>query len=119
MAEELINLWRDWSLLAEEGARIVVKKPTIGGLVTRGNSCLVGKFMVDHFVRKEVIKQYLIKGWKPTETISLKVVGENMVLIDFEHFWDKSRALEERPWVFDGNLFFVEDFDGTHPTCRD
>jgi hypothetical protein len=32
MVDELTNLWKDWSLLAEdlEGTGIVVKKPTVG-----------------------------------------------------------------------------------------
>lgn len=100
MVDELTNLWRGFSLSTEEGAGIVVKKLTVGGLVTRGNSCLVGKLIVDCFVGKEIIKRYLIKGWRSMGTISLNVLGENMFLIDFEHFLDKSRVLEGRPWDF-------------------
>jgi hypothetical protein len=59
----------------------------------------------------------LDKGVETDWNFSLKVVGKNMFLIDFEHFWDKSRVLEGRPWVFDGNLFSMEDFNGlTSPT---
>jgi hypothetical protein len=29
--------------------------------------------------------------------------------------WDKSRVLEGRPWLFEGNLFLVDDFNGLTP----
>jgi hypothetical protein len=40
------------------------------------------------------------------------VIGENLFLLEFEHSWEKSLMLEGRPWVFDGNLFAIEDHDG-------
>jgi hypothetical protein len=41
-------------------------------------------------------------------------------LIEFGHEWDKSRVLEGRHWIFEGNLFSVEDFDGlSSPTKID
>jgi hypothetical protein len=58
----------------------------VGELVSRGNSCLVGKLIVDCFIGKEIIKHYLINGWRLSGSLSLKAVGENMFLIDFEHF---------------------------------
>jgi hypothetical protein len=35
-----------------------------------------------------------------------------MFLIDFTLLEDKERVLERRPWVFEGSLFLIEDFDG-------
>ena len=32
--------------------------------------------------------------------------------MDFEHYWDKSHVLEGCPWIFEGQLFAVEEFDG-------
>jgi hypothetical protein len=66
----------------------------------------------DRFVSKEVVKSFLIRGLKPEGRIAFKVVGENLFLMEFEHEWEKDRVLEWRPWVFDGNLFSVADFDG-------
>lgn len=43
------------------------------------------------------------------------VQGENLFIIEFEYEWDKSRVFEGRPWIFYGNLFSVEDFDGLTP----
>jgi hypothetical protein len=33
-------------------------------------------------------------------------------LIEFENEWDKSRVLEFRPWIFEGNLFLLEEYNG-------
>ena len=79
---------------------------------------MVGKLIADRFIGKEIIKRYLLKGWRPLGSFSLKVLGENMFLIDFEHSWDKSRVLEGRPWAFEGNLFFVKEFDGLTPPVK-
>jgi hypothetical protein len=31
----------------------------------------------------------MMRGWKPRETLSFKVLGENIFLIGFEDQWDK------------------------------
>lgn len=73
--------------------------------------------MVDRIISKE-IKSTLIKGWRPTGTVSFKVAGENLFLLEFEHFGDKARVLEGRPWVLEGCLFSVEEFDGLTPPTQ-
>lgn len=75
----------------------------------------MGKLIADRIVGKESIKKTLIKGWRPLGFISFNVLGDNLFLIEFEHEWDKSRVLEGRPWVFEGSLFSIEDFDGLTP----
>lgn len=80
-----------------------------------GRSCLVGKLISDRLIGKEAIKSTLIKGRRPTGMTSFKVLGDNLFLVEFEHFWDKSRVLEGRPWVFEGSLFSLGDFNGSIP----
>lgn len=48
-------------------------------------------------------------------TLSFKVLGDNLFLVEFEYPWDKERVLEERSWVFEGSLFSVEDYDSVTP----
>jgi hypothetical protein len=82
------------------------------GIANCGRSCLVGKLVADRIIRKDAIKSTLIRGWKPTGMTVFKVLGDNL-------FWwnlnmcGKSRVLEGRHWVFEGDLFSVEDFNGT------
>jgi hypothetical protein len=35
--------------------------------------------------------------------------------LEFEHYWDKSKVLEGRPWIFEGQLFSVAEFNGLTP----
>jgi hypothetical protein len=67
---------------------------------------------MDHLVSKDIIKPKLVRGWKPLGMVSFKVIGGNLFLLEFEEKGDKLRVLEGRPWVFEGSLFSVEDFDG-------
>jgi hypothetical protein len=38
-----------------------------------------------------------------------------MFLVKLESEIDKNRVLEGRPWIVEGNLFAVEDYDGLSP----
>lgn len=66
-------------------------------------------------VGKETIRTTLVRGWWPRGTTSFRVLGENLFLVEFEDEWDKARVLEGRPWIFKGNLFSMEDFNGLTP----
>lgn len=70
------------------------------------------KLLADHVVGKDVIKHTLLKGSRPLGHLSFNVLFENLFLLEFENEWDKLRVLERRPWIFEGNLFSVEDFNG-------
>jgi hypothetical protein len=54
----------------------------------------------------------LIKGWHPNGNLSFKVLGDNVFILEFEYEWDKARVLEGRPWIFEVDLFSVEEFNG-------
>lgn len=56
-----------------------------------------------------------MRGWKITGLFSFKVLGENLFLVEFEYSWDKDRLIEGKPWVFEGSLFSIEEFDGITP----
>jgi hypothetical protein len=77
-----------------------------------GQLCVVGKLIADHYVSKETIKTTLMQWWKRLGSLSFKVLGENVFLVEFTNAGDKKLILEGRPWVFEGNLFIIEDFDG-------
>jgi hypothetical protein len=115
MAEDLTRLWRNFSLSAEEGNDLKIANQNLNGLAVRGKSCLIGKLIAERIVGKEFIRKTMIKGWRPKGFPSFKVLGDNLFLIEFEYEEDKSRVLKGRPWVCDGNLFSVEDFDGLTP----
>lgn len=112
MAEDLTRLWGNLSLDEGEIEEVEIQPRSVEGVVSRGKSCLVGKLLSDRYVGKDIIKRKLIKGWRPSGHLAFKVLGENLFLLEFENEWDKIRVLEGRPWIFEGILFSVEDFDG-------
>ncbi|XP_059436749.1 uncharacterized protein LOC132169801 [Corylus avellana] len=118
MADDLTKMWGSFSLSDEEGTEMEIQPHSMIHSVNRGQSCLVGKLVSERLVSKEIIKLKIIKGWRSTGSLSFKVLGDNLFLIEFEHSWDKSRVLEGRPWIFEGSLFAVEDFDGVTPPAE-
>lgn len=115
MANDLTKLWGNFSLSAEESEEVEIQDHTVEGVVKQGKSCLVGKLIADRTVSKDTIRSILMRGWRPSETMAVKVLGDNLFLVEFMNDWDKVRVLEGRPWVFEGNLFSVVDFDGGTP----
>lgn len=87
----------------------------IGRYSKKGKSCLVGKLIAGRVVSKDITRSTLVRGWKPMGTISFKVLGENLFLVEFEYVWDKTCVLEGRPWIFEGNLLSLEEFNGLIP----
>lgn len=78
------------------------------------------KLFVDRTIRKDTIKSTLLRGWRPDGTTMFKTLRENLFLLEFEHAWDKERVLEGRPWVFEGQLFAMEVYNGfIDPACMD
>lgn len=113
MAEDLTKLWGNLTLTEEEdGAEVEIQAGELDVGVTLGKACVVGKLIADHMVSKEIIRSDLMRWWKPEGNISFKILGENLFLIEFTDKRDKERVLEGRPWIFEGNLFLIEDYDG-------
>lgn len=112
MAEDLNRMRGNFSLSEMEEDELEINNHAweVGSI--RGKTCVVGKLIADHLVSKETIRTTLLRGWKPSGTPSFKVLGDNLFLVDFVDEKDKKRVLEGRPWVFEGNLFAVEDYDG-------
>lgn len=112
MADDLTTMWENFSLTKEEDVELSFQKVELHDGVTYGQSCVLGKLLVDRVVSREMIWSSLVQWWKTSETFSFKILGENLFLIEFSNPDDKARMLKGRPWVFEGSLFLVEDYDG-------
>ena len=112
MAKDLTKLWGKLSLDEGEITEVAIQSRSVERIVSGGECYVVGKLLSERFVGKDVIKRTLIRGWHPTGSLSFKVLGDTVFIVEFEHEWDKSRVLEGRPWIFDRDLFSVEEFDG-------
>lgn len=94
-----------------KNSRVDLHEQAFDELAQRGQSCLIGKLLSEQGVSKETIRRKLIWGWRPTDSLTFKILGDNLFLIKFANYCDKIRVLEGRPWIFEGVLFSVEDFD--------
>jgi hypothetical protein len=116
--EEISAMWGKFSLREEETVGVSLETPEIVPMVNRGRSCLVGKLVADRIIPKEFYKTPLMRAWKPAGSASFNVIGENMFIVEFENEWDKARIMEGRPWLFDGNLVSLAEFDGLTPPAK-
>jgi hypothetical protein len=115
MSEDLSSLWSKLRLSEAECSDVVMQEEVVKEGISKGQNCLVGKLIVDRVIAKNTVRAVLLRRWKLSRSISFKVMGENLFLMEFEHYWEKSLVLEGRPWVFDGNLIAIEDYDGITP----
>ena len=76
MANDLTKLWGKLSLDEGEIMEVAIQSRSVEGMVARGECCVVGKLLSERFVGKDVIKRTLIRGWRPTGSLSFKVLGE-------------------------------------------
>jgi hypothetical protein len=112
MAEDLTKMWENLALLEDECIELEANNQALDESENYGKLCMVGKLYADRLVCKETIRTKMSRGWKTGGNLSFKVLGENLFLVEFEKADDKKRVLEGRPWVFEGSLFLVEDYDG-------
>jgi hypothetical protein len=116
--DEISDMWGKFSLKEEESVGVSLDAPDIVPLVNRGRSCVVGKMVADRIVPKEYYKAPLLRVWKPMGSVVFNVIGENLFIAEFEYEWDKTRIMEGRPWLFDGNLVSLKEFDGFTPPTK-
>jgi hypothetical protein len=108
-------MWGKFSLIEDENEGVAMNDSELEPLVHRGQVCLVGKLLVDRIVPKDYFQAPLLRIWRPVGSVSFQVIGGNKFIAEFEEEGDKRRILEGRPWLFDGNLVALEEFDGLTP----
>ena len=115
MANDLMLKWGNFSLTEEELGGYNGQDESLEEIAVKGKYYLVGKLLVERIVGKESIRFAMVRGWKPVGSLSFKVLGDNLFLIEFSSEEDKLRVLEGKPWFFEDHLFSVFDFDGLSP----
>jgi hypothetical protein len=117
MAKDLSNLMERISFTEDEDEVVMIPYEEFQEVVSYGQTCVVAKLIADRMISIEMIKTTLRRWGKLQGSLTFKVLGENLFLIEFSNLQDKMRVLNGRPWEIEGCLFLVEDFDGsTSPT---
>jgi hypothetical protein len=115
MEDDLTILMEKFTLTGVEQDGLVVEEEDVEEISIKGLHCLVGKLISERVIGKDAIRTAMKRGWRPRGTVSFKVLGENLFLVEFEDEWDKIRVLEGRPWSFEWRLFSVVEYDGATP----
>lgn len=55
------------------------------------------------------------KIWRLSSKVVFKEVGANVFIVSFVNLVDKNRVEQGRPWLFDNNIFVLEQFDSLTP----
>jgi hypothetical protein len=118
MADDLSNLWENFSLNEDEEIEVAIQKVELKGGEVIGQPCVIGKLITDRMVVRETIQTKITQCWKLWGKLSFKILGENTFLIEFEDPKDKVKVLVGRPRAFENNLFIIEDFDGLSSTSN-
>jgi len=104
--------------MEEESLGVSVDAEELDPLMVKGKVCAVGKILADRVIPKDSYKGPLSRVWRQEGNISFSSLGENLFIVEFDNEWDKARVLEGRPWLFDGYLVSIVDFDGTTPPSK-
>jgi hypothetical protein len=75
---------------------VAIQKVELQEGVTVDQSCVLRKLVADKMVSRETIKSTIMQWWKPLDNLSIKVLGENMFLIEFADPRDKERVMVVR-----------------------
>ncbi|KAM0888002.1 hypothetical protein ACQ4PT_028605 [Festuca glaucescens] len=71
----------------------------------------VGKLMSEKPALPEALKNTVGKIWCPLKGVTCKDLGENVFRFTFHQVSGWRKALEEGPWMFEGEALVMEDFD--------
>ncbi|XP_042972758.1 uncharacterized protein LOC122304562 [Carya illinoinensis] len=98
--KKLQEIWENLQLNEDEWVAIDIEGDGIIEVLKRGDRSLIGKIWSERQIGKAVVESTITE------------MGQNIFIITFATHADKHRVENERPWLFDGNLFVMKEFDG-------
>ena len=84
MPEDLSKLWSRLLLSEAECSDVVMQEDVVEEGVYKGQNCLVGKLVVDRVIAKNTVRAILMRKWMLRGSLSFKVIGKNLFLLEFE-----------------------------------
>lgn len=78
----------------------------------KGDLCLIGKIWVDRAIGRSIIEGIMSKIWKLSVKATFRELGQNVFLLSFATHANKQWVVSRRMWLFDNNLFALEEYDG-------
>ncbi|KAL5848695.1 hypothetical protein ACOSQ4_006708 [Xanthoceras sorbifolium] len=107
--EDLESLCASLSLKEEAAAMMPIDR----NLLVQGQNkvalCLVGKFLVNKLVNREVFRSPILKIWKITQGVEIEVIQDNIYAFHFHNQSDRIRVLVSDPWNFDNAILILQE----------
>lgn len=113
--DKMEELWVKLQLTATEEVEIEIQMKKLEQVQEKGVLYLIGKLWVDRVINKWVIKSVMGKVRHPITSAIFREARSNVFIISFATIADKNRVASGWPWLFDNNIFVLEQFYGLRP----
>lgn len=110
--DDLEILWEQLQLTGEEDLAIDIKEEKVEDAQRKVDLCLISKVRGDRVLGKNIIETTMAKIWRLSAKAQFREVGSDIFFISFATHANKQRVEDGYPWLFDNNLFVLENYDG-------
>ncbi|XVF06153.1 hypothetical protein REPUB_Repub06bG0022900 [Reevesia pubescens] len=97
--------------LHQKQKEVIVDQEWIDDTLEAGKNCLIEKIMSRKSTNVEAMCNVLGNIWKVTKGLSVRDVGDNMYLFQFNDELEKDRTLVMQPWSFNKTLIILKEFN--------
>lgn len=85
---------------------------TIEAAKAIGKNCLVMKVLSPKSINIEALRKNLRTIWKPSKSVQINEVEDEIYLVEFGDGSDKRRIMEMSPWTYEKSLVLLKEFKG-------
>ena len=108
--EDLASRWKKLSLSEAEGKKCDLSKDK-----KQLEHVLAAKFFTRRPINVEVVARTFRPIWRTKRKFEVSLMGDNILLFEFELETNIEKVLQGEPWVFDRHLVALQQFDGSMP----
>lgn len=98
--------------IEDEENEVFVLEGDIDEDVNRYDLCLVGRLLTEKSINVRAMKSKMADVWRPTMGLSIKEIGQGLLLFQFYRKEDKQWVQNGGPWSFDNAMLALENVNG-------
>ncbi|KAL2903855.1 hypothetical protein RDABS01_002565 [Bienertia sinuspersici] len=110
MATNLEERWKALTLTEAEDDALVCEEEEVDEVSDQLVALsLVGKLLTNAPFNPEALKNTMRSLWKPTKSLVVREIEDNIFVFQFFLRADREKVLEQGPWSFDGKLLLLKE----------
>ncbi|KAL2903860.1 hypothetical protein RDABS01_002570 [Bienertia sinuspersici] len=110
MVANLEERWKALSLTKAEDDALVCEEEEVDEVSDQLVALsLVGKLLTNAPFNPEALKNTMRSLWKPTKSLVVREIEDNIFVFQFFLWADREKVLEQGPWLFDGKLLLLKE----------